>query len=156
PRRVKFRRLPDRILLALAAPLLTLFAVPALPATPSILLLNVAMHDLRRQSSLFQVSRNGLRQHHGTMLSARATNGNRQITLPLWNVRRNEIRKQSFEPPQKLTRLRKRIDVPLHLLVLPGELPKLRNKMRVRQKPHVKNQIRVRRNSKFVPETHDG
>src|SRR5579884_397602 len=121
---------------------------------PPLLFLYIPVHDFRRESFLLQILRDPLPQHHRAMLPPRAPDGNRQITLPFLDVMRNQIRQHAFESPQKFLRLRKGVDISLHLLVLPGELAQLRHKMRIRQESHVKHQVRIRRNPVLVSEAH--
>src|SRR5215469_2264599 len=102
------------------------------------------MHHFRSISATVQVAANHLRQSDRTVSSPGASQRHRQITFPLVYVVRNEIAKQTLDAVQELLRLRKRPDVTFNMPVLAAKGPKLRNKMRIRQETHVKDEVRLR------------
>src|SRR6185369_2833027 len=63
---------------------------------------------------------------------------------PLAYIVRDQINEQAFDAPQKFPRLRKRTDVARHARIAPRILAQLRNKVRIRQKAHVKHKVGVR------------
>src|SRR5215472_2921295 len=75
------------------------------------LFFDVAVHGLRRITTLLQGLFNRFRQHHRAMFSPSASESNGQIALALANVMRNQIGQQAFDAAQKFAGLRKGSDV---------------------------------------------
>src|SRR5258708_33035846 len=71
------------------------------------LLLNIAVHDLARVPALLQRLLDLFRQHHRTMLSAGAAEGDGQTAFSFRDVMQNQVGHQTFHAPQKFTGLRK-------------------------------------------------
>src|SRR5256884_6636592 len=78
-----------------------------------------------------------------------------QVTFSFANVMRDQIGQQAFDAAQEFPGLRKRADIPPYFRIFPRERPQPRHEMRIGQKSHVENQVRIRRHSVAVPETHD-
>src|SRR5229473_2625392 len=120
-------------------------------AAPNSLLVDIAVNDFGGESALRKRLLHRLREHYGAMLPAGAAERNGQITFPLANVMRDQISQQAFDAPQEFPGLRKRADIPPHFRVLAREGPQTWHKMRVGQKSHVEDQVRIRRHSVAVP-----
>src|ERR1700721_2700071 len=86
-------------------------------------LVDVAMYDLRGILFLLQVTADNFGQRYRSMPAASAPQRNRQIAFSFAYVQRDQIREQTFDPPQKFTSLRKRADVPRHLRIFAAEGP---------------------------------
>src|SRR5579862_3400399 len=68
----------------------------------------IAVHDLHRVAMPAQRVRHRVSHHHGTMPAPRTTEGDRQITFPLADIVRDEIREQALDAPQEFAGLGKR------------------------------------------------
>ncbi len=90
------------------------------------------------------------------MLAAGTAESECEIAFPFVDVVGQKEEKQIGDAVEKLTRLRKADDVILNLGVLPGQVPELRNEVRVRQKTHIENQIGVERNPFLVSKADRG
>ena len=115
----------------------------------------IAMQDLCRKAVLRQRAPYRFGEHHGTVPSACAAERDRQVAFPFPDIVRNQKIKQAFDAAQKFARLRERPDVARHALVLAGKTPQLRNKMGIRQKAHIENQVGVHRHAVAIAETHE-
>src|SRR5260370_13338412 len=124
-------------------------------AYPVRLLIHIAMNDFRGESALRERLLHRLREHDGTVPPPPAAETNGQITLSLTDVVRDQISEQAFDAAQEFPGLRKRADIPPHFRVFARERPQSRHEMRIGQKPHVEDQVRIRRHSVAVSETHD-
>src|SRR5689334_25067067 len=85
-------------------------------------------------------------------MSARAAESDRQVTLALADVVRQQVDKQIRNAVDELTRLRERPDVSRHSRMPPCQLLEFRNVVGIRQETDVEDQIAIRRQSVPVPE----
>src|ERR1039458_5014247 len=113
----------------------------------------IAMGGLRGVAVATQAARYRFGNHHGTMLAAGASEGQREIALALVDVVRQQEEQHVRYAVEKLPRLRKAHDVVLDLRVFAGQVPKLRHEVRVGKEPHIEDQIRVQRHAILVSET---
>src|SRR5215470_18727018 len=90
------------------------------------------------------------------MLSPRTAKSNGQIALSFPDVMRNQIGKQAFDAAQKLAGLRKRANVLADFGVGAVVRTQARNEMWIGKKAHVKDEIRIRRNTVAIAETDHG
>src|SRR6185437_14801783 len=87
------------------------------------------------------------------VLAARAAKGQRQIAFAFANVVRQEKQQQFGNAIQKFPGLGKLVQIRNNLFVASGQLAKLRHKMRIGQKTHVKHKVRLQRNPMLVSKT---
>src|SRR6202030_4660492 len=106
---------------------------------------NISVYDFRGSAALFQIFFHRFRHHHRPVPTPRAAKSDRQITFAFSRIVRNQIRQQSFDTPQELPRLRKGANIPAHLGIFSGKFTQPRNEVRIRQKSHIKHQVRVGR-----------
>src|ERR1017187_2040454 len=109
--------------------------------------LQIAMPDFGRMPFAMQRPANHFRERGRAMAPAGASQGNCEITLTLPNVMRDQIRQQALDATEKFSRLRERTNVSRDPRIFAAEWPEARDEMRIRQKPHVENQIRIGRNA---------
>src|SRR5205807_1841097 len=95
-------------------------------------------------------------QHDGTMTPSRAPEGDRQITFALADVMGNQISQQTLEAPEEFTRLGEGSDIAGHFGIASRKLAQPGNKMRIGQKAHIENQVRVGRQTVPISEAHQG
>src|SRR5260370_4876108 len=117
--------------------------------------IHIAMNDFSGESALRERLLHRLREHDGAVPPARAAESNGQITLSLTDVVRDQISEQAFDAAQEFPGLRKRADIPPHFRVFARERPQSRHEMMIGQQPYVEDQVRIRRHSVAVSETHD-
>src|SRR5262249_1419574 len=103
-----------------------------------------------------EFSPNHFSEHHRAMAAARATQGNRQVTLPFADVVRDQIGEQIFDAAQELAGLRKRANVARDLGIFSAERSQPGHEMRIGQKAHVEYEIGVGRNPITESETDHG
>src|SRR4029453_9615973 len=120
-----------------------------------ILLVNIAVRHFRRVFALLERLPDFFREHHGAVFATRAAKRDRQVTLAFFNVMGHQVRKQAFHTPQKFAGLRKGPDEPPHFVRASGKPSKAGNEVRIRQKPHVKDQVRIGRHTVSVAEAHN-
>ena len=97
------------------------------------------MHDLNAVSSLVQAFAYFFGDHHGTVLTASATEANCEIALAFMNVVRKQVNQQIGNAVDELLRLRERTDIFCHARMTACKRPEFRNEMRVRQKANVED-----------------
>src|SRR5437870_12920634 len=85
-----------------------------------------------------------------------ASNRHGQVTLPLANVMREEIKEQVHEPRDEFLRLREARHEAANGSVPAGLALELRNVVGIGEKAHVENQVCVWRNAEPKPEGDDG
>src|SRR5579859_3763447 len=88
------------------------------------------------------------------MLAAGAAKSDRQITLALMNIVRQQIHQQFGNALDELTCLRERSNILRNPRVAPGQRSKLRQKMWIRQEPHIENQVGIFRKSVAEAKAH--
>src|SRR5260370_29058959 len=90
------------------------------------------------------------------MLSAGAAESDGEVALALAEVVRDKVGEAAFDAAQELTGLREGPDVLTHFRILAVVRPQPRNKMRVGQKTHIKDQVRIRRHAIAVAKADHG
>ena len=118
------------------------------------LLFDVAVVHFRGVTELLQCFLQRFSQHHRAMLATSTAEGNRQITLSLGNIMRDQIGQQALDSLQELSRLRIRKNESPDLRIPSCKSSEPRHKMWIRQKPHVEHQIAVARQPVLVPKTY--
>jgi len=93
--------------------------------------------------------------HHGSMLTTRAANSYGEIALALVNIVGQQKRQHIGNFVQKFPGLGKLTDVLRHLGMLSSQRAELRDKVGVRKKPNIKDEIRIARDPVLEAETGD-
>src|SRR5262249_21659512 len=109
------------------------------------------MRATRTESRTADALANLVGDQHAAVMSARATERDRKITLPLFDIVRQEIDEQIRDAFDEFPSLRKRPDVARHARVAARKLLERGYVVRIRKKPHVENQVAIGRNT--VPES---
>lgn len=86
------------------------------------------------------------------VLPSRAADGDDKVGLPLVHVVWQQKRQQILGFLEKILRLLVLEDEIPHRLIEPCKRFEFRNVIRVRQKPHVENQVRIQRQAVFKAE----
>src|ERR1700750_312484 len=93
-----------------------------------------------------------LRDHHRAMLAAGASKAYREVALSFLNVVGQQEEQQLGRLVKELLGLRKLAHILCHLRVLAGQRPELRDEVRIRQKTHIEDQVRLERDTVLVTE----
>src|ERR1700685_140617 len=88
------------------------------------------------------------------MLTAGTAKGDREIALAFVNVMRQQINQQFRDSLNEFLGLRKRTDIFRHFWIAAGQRTKFRHEMRVGQKAHIENEVRIFGNSMAEAEAH--
>src|SRR5215469_2608779 len=90
------------------------------------------------------------------MLATSTAKSDRQITLAFVNIVRQQIQQQTCDTVKKFLCLRKSIQVGDQLRVLSCERAEFRFEMRVGQKAHIEDEVRLERDPILIAETQRG
>src|SRR5580658_2910259 len=105
------------------------------------------MDRLHLEAGLFEALAHLVGHHDAAMLAACTAESHSQVTLAFLHIVRQEIQHQLRYPIKELDGLRKLAHKRGYLGVLSGELAELRNKVRIGEKPHIEDHIRVQRHT---------
>src|SRR5208282_6489836 len=117
-------------------------------------LIKVAVHNLGGVPFARKGAANHFRQGDGPVPPSRASERDGQIALSFPDVMRDQIREQVLDPAKEFAGLWKGTDVASDATVLAAERAEAQDEVRVRQKPHVENKVRIGGNSVAEPEAY--
>ena len=99
----------------------------------------------RHSFELIQIVRQFLGDHHGAMPPSSATDGHGQVGLALLDVLRHHEAQKADEADLKLDQAGRLLQEPHDGRIEAGEPSQFRIEVRVLQKAHIKDEIRLRR-----------
>ena len=103
----------------------------------------IAVHNLHPVAGFPQAAADFFGDHHGAMLASSAAETDGEITFAFLDVVRQQINQKIGDALDEFARLRKRTNVFGHTRIASGEGAKFRHEMRIRQKTHVEEQVRI-------------
>lgn len=120
------------------------------------LFFDVTVSDFGGEAALIEGFLDLFGEHDGTVFSAGAAKGNREVAFAFANVVRNQINEKSLDAAEEFAGLREGADVPLDLGISSCKAAEAWDKVGIGKKTHVKDEISIGGKTILIAETDDG